>query len=152
MISRGDGVVVPTEWDPWALQHHYDKLAAERAAASAAAEPKQSAEPQPKQRRRKTKGTQTVKVCKSKGTQTPTITEPKKKAKKKLHKNGQTETAPPPQPDEQADHPDPLDGLWHASELPSSVVASMGAGVRYESAPLGERTGMQVEIVRRPRL
>ena len=119
-----------------------------RRPASSAAEPKQSAEPQPKQRCRKTKGTQTVKICKSKGTQTPTIPEPKKKAKKKLHKNGQTETAPPPQPDEQADHPDPLDGLWHASELPSSVVASMGAGVRYESAPLGERTGMRVEIVR----
>ena len=82
------------------------------------------------------------------GTQTPTICiGPKQKAKKKLHNNIQTETVPPPRGDGE-----PLDGIWHASELPSSVVASMGAGVRYESAPLDARTGMQVEIVRRPRL
>ena len=149
--SRSGALVVPTEWDPWALQRHYDKLAAERAAASAAAEPKQSAEPQPKQRCRKTKGTQTVKIPRrrqDKGTQTPTIcTEPKKNAKKKLHNDVQTQTVPPPRGDGE-----PLDGLWHASELPFSVVASMGAGLRYESTPLRERTGMQVEKIRRPRL
>ena len=149
--SRSGAPVVPTEWDPWALQRHYDKLVAERAAASAAAETKQSAEPPPKQRCRKTKGTQTVKIPRrrqDKGTQTPTIcTEPKKNATKMLHNNVQTETVPPPRGDGE-----PLDGLWHASELPFSVVASMGAGARYESAPLRERTGMQVEIVRRPRL
>ena len=97
--SRSGALVVPTEWDPWALQRHYDKIASEKLAASAAAEPKQSAEPQPKQRCRKTKGTQTVKIPRrrqDKGTQTPTIfTGPKKNAEKKLHNNVQTETVPP---------------------------------------------------------